>query len=240
MAVDSSPLPQDTLWKLRQAETTLPRTAGGYEGNTFTDLNTVPVFVNGQRFLPIASKDREPPNQIVKGWQRDMGGGTWYGYDLDGKFTGNWYADNSWQQFIEAATLPALAYGVNAAGVTGGMGLETAAGAWESGTLASGVTVGGPMGAGAAGLTATELAPWAATAAAGGGAAATASSLSTLGKGVASLAAATGGMTAKPGQASTVAPSILKQQPPGTPGTIAGFPVELVLIVGAVIAAAMS
>lgn len=235
MAVDSSPIPSDTLWKLRQAEPGLPYGPQGYDGG-YVDISGAMIPVNGQKWYPVASPFTWGQKQTVTGWKLAVGGGTYYGYDLDGKFTGTWYADNSWQPFLEAMTLPALAYGVHLSGVTAGAGAAT----WESGTLASGVTVGGPMGAGAAGLTATELAPWAATAAAGTGAAAAASgasSLATIGRGVASLAAA--GMSAKPGQANTVAP-IIKQQPPGTPGTIAGFPVEMVLLVGAVIAAAMS
>lgn len=237
MAADTSPIPAETLWKLRQAETSLPFGPQGYDG-TYVDIAGAMINVNGQKWYPQASPFTAGQKQTVTGWKLAVGGGTYYGYDLDGKYQGTWYADNSWQPFLEAATLPAIAYGVHLAGVTGGMGLAETAGAWESGTLASGVTVGGPMGSGAAGLTATELAPWAATAAAGGGAAASASSLSTLGKGAASLAAAAGGMTAKPG--TTQPQDIFKQQAPGTPGTIAGFPVELVLIVGAVLAAALS
>lgn len=110
-----------------------------YEGDN-ADVNWSPSFtdIGGSRYQGVYSREGNPTDAKHTGFMKDIGGGWWEDYDAEGNYKGKHYADNSWSEFIKAASLPAMAYGAHLAGVTGGMG---AAGA------------GAAEGAGAAGLT---------------------------------------------------------------------------------------
>lgn len=242
MAVDSSPLNSAVLAELTSWLPRLPRSPGGFEQDTYTDLATFPIYVGGVRFFPVCTAFNLAPrgNQTVTGWQKDMGGGTWAGYDLKGNFKGSWYADNSWQQFFEAATLPAIAYGVHLAGV-GAVAAGTGD-AFLPGAL--GVDGASAYATSEAAAFASSIAPWAAPAGAAAvstvtpiGAASTAASVAgPLVKGAASLAAGAAAMTAKPG---SVNPVTGQQTPYVTqPGsTLGGLPIGLILAAGAALLA---
>lgn len=242
MAVDKSPLDAATLAELTSWLPRLPRAPGGYEGNTFTDLATFPIFVGGVRFFPVCTPFNQDGNQIVKGWQKDMGGGTWYGYDLAGKFTGTWYADNSWQHFIEAATLPAIAYGVEVSGIAAAAGSSVPGDMILPGAL--GVDGASSYAASEAAAFASSIAPWAAPSAAAVASTVTpvtsattaASVAAPIIKGVTAVAAGATALTSKPG---SVNPVTGQQTPYATPpgATLGGLPIGLILAAGAALLA---
>lgn len=165
MATNTSPLgysyvggnggmSEDQWNQLQQySQSQTPGMVRSYEGTDFSP-NWSPEFtyVGGSRWQGTYSQSSDPSNPpTLTGYMRDAGGGTWEDYDTSGTRTGSHYADNSWSDFIKAASLPAMAYGAHLAGVTGGMGMGAAEAA------GAGATVGGSMGAGAQGLVGTEL-----------------------------------------------------------------------------------
>jgi len=231
--------------RLKAAFDALPKGPVGYDQSAWIDLGTYVLAVDGETWRAEVSPHDGPVQNLI-GFNQDVGGGYLDAYNAEGWFLRRYKADNSWNDLIRAVSLPALAYGAYTFGVAGGAGAAEAAAASGAGDAflpgAMGVDGGSAYAASQAAAFEASIAPWAAGAASGavtGTAASTATSaMAPLTRGAGVLASALGATQGGQHTGTVAQPlSTLRQQTPGTPGTIAGFPLELVLIVGAAIVA---